>query len=115
MDRYQYLILMGLCLFLTLPLELVLGARVWRSPRRLAAAVLPVAAVFVVWDVIAVARGHWRFSEKLTTGVEILPGFPVDELAFFVAIPICALLTLEAVRNVLTRFGGEAGGGGGSS
>ena len=105
MDRYQYLILMSLCLLLTLPLEFVLGARVWRRPRRLLAALLPTAAIFIVWDVIAVARDHWSFSDRLTTGWEILPGFPVDEVLFFVAIPICALLTLEAVRNVLDRFG----------
>ncbi len=102
MDRFQYLILMGLCLLLTLPLEFVLGARVWRQPRRLLAALLPPAAIFIAWDLIAVARGHWRFSERLTTGWEILPDFPVDEVVFFLAVPICALLTLEAVRNVLT-------------
>ena len=101
MDRYQYLILMGLCLLLTLPLELLFRARVWRRPRRLLAAVAPTAAVFVAWDLVAIARGHWRFNPRLTTGFEVLPGLPVDELAFFVAIPICGLLTLEAVRNVL--------------
>lgn len=101
MDRFQYLILLGLCMLITLPLELVLGARVWRRPRRLLVALLPTAAVFLTWDAIAVARGHWSFSPRLTTGVEVLPGIPVDEVAFFVAIPICALLTLEAVRNVL--------------
>ncbi len=107
MDRYQYLILMGLCLVLTLPLELVLGARVWRRPRRLLFAVVPTAAVFVAWDLVAVARGHWSFSPRLTTGIEVMPGFPVDELAFFFAVPVCGLLTLEAVRNVLARFGKE--------
>ena len=101
MDRYQYLILMGLCLLLTLPLEFVFRARVWRRPRRLLAAVVPTAAVFVAWDVIAIARGHWTFSDRLTTGFEVLPGLPVDELVFFLAIPICGLLTLEAVRHVL--------------
>ena len=101
MDRYQYLILMGLCLLLTLPLELVFRARVWRRPRRLLAAVVPTAAVFVAWDLVAIARGHWTFNPRLTTGFEVLPGLPVDELAFFVAVPICGLLTLEAVRHVL--------------
>ncbi len=101
MDRYQYLILMGLCLLLTLPLEFVFRARVWRRPRRLLAAVVPTAVVFVAWDLVAIARGHWSFSPRLTTGFEVLPGLPIDELAFFVAIPICGLLTLEAVRNVL--------------
>ena len=107
MDRFQYLILMGICLLLTLPLELVLGARVWRQPRRLAAAVLPVAAIFIGWDLIAVYRDHWRFSDKLTTGWEVLPDFPVDEIVFFLAIPVCALLTLEAVRNVLSWIEGR--------
>ena len=107
MDRYQYLILMGLCLLATLPLEFVLGARVWRRPRRLLAALVPTAAIFVVWDVIAVARDHWGFNPKYTTGWDVLPNFPVDEVMFFVAVPICALLTLEAVRSVLRRFGKE--------
>ena len=107
MDRYQYLILMGLCLLLTLPLEFVLGARVWRQPRRLLAALVPTAAIFIVWDVIAVARDHWRFNPEYTTGWNVLPDFPIDEVMFFVAVPICALLTLEAVRSVLRRFGKE--------
>ena len=47
-DRFQYLGLMIACLVLTLPLELVIGARVWRRPARLARAVLPVAAGFIV-------------------------------------------------------------------
>lgn len=101
MDRYQYLILMALCLLLTLPLEFVFRARVWRRPRRLLHALVPTVVVFGVWDLVAIARDHWRFSERLTTGFEILPGFPVDELVFFVAVPICGLLTLEAVRHAL--------------
>lgn len=105
MDRYQYLILMGLCLLLTLPLEFLLGARVWRQPRRLLFALVPVATVLLVWDMIAVARGHWGFNPKYTTGWNVLPGIPVDEVVFFLAVPICGLLTLEAVRNVLARFG----------
>lgn len=101
MDRYQYVILMGLCLVGTLPLEFLFRARVWRRPRRMLAAVAPTVAIFVAWDLVAIARDHWTFSETLTTGTEILPGFPVDELLFFVAIPIVGLLTLEAVRNTL--------------
>jgi hypothetical protein len=41
MDRFQYLALMIACLVLTLPLEFVLGARVWRRPARTAKAVAP--------------------------------------------------------------------------
>ena len=55
MDRWQYLIVLGACLLITAPLE-VLRQGVYRQARRAAFAVLPVAAVFVVWDAVAIAR-----------------------------------------------------------
>jgi len=102
-DRYQYLLLMGLCLVITLPLEFVFGARVWRRPRRLAAAMALPVALFVVWDVVAIARHHWGYNPRYVTGWNLPFDLPVEELAFFLVIPICSLLTLEAVRRVLGR------------
>jgi lycopene cyclase domain-containing protein len=58
MDRYQYLFVLGACLVITAPLELF-GSGVYRRARRAAAAILPVAAVFVVWDLIAIAADIW--------------------------------------------------------
>jgi len=101
MDRYQYLILMGLCLVLTLPLEFVFRARVWRRPARLVRALWPPLVVFVVWDLVAIARGHWTYSSRYTTGWTLPGALPVEEVVFFVVIPICGLLTYEAVRRVL--------------
>jgi lycopene cyclase domain-containing protein len=102
MDRYQYLLLMGACVLVTLPLEFVFGARVWRRPRRLLAALWLPAVLFSAWDVGAIWRDHWRYSARYTTGW-LLPGrFPFEELVFFVVIPVCGLLTLEAVRSLLT-------------
>ncbi|MGB8021923.1 MAG: lycopene cyclase domain-containing protein [Candidatus Nanopelagicales bacterium] len=93
----EYLALMLGCLLATLPLEFVLGARVYRRPRRLALAVLPVATVFVVWDLVAIRREHWWFDPGSTTGVVLPGGLPLEELVFFVVIPACAVLTYEAV------------------
>ena len=102
-DRFQYLILMGLCLVITLPLEFLFGARVWRRPRRLAAAMGIPLVIFLVWDVIAIARDHWEYNPRYVTGWELPFDLPVEELSFFLLIPICSLLTLEAVRLVLRR------------
>ena len=102
-DRFQYLILMGLCVLITLPLEFLFGARVWRRPRRLVAAMGIPVAIFVVWDLIAISRDHWDFNPDYVTGWELPFNLPVEELTFFLVIPICSLLTLEAVRRVLDR------------
>jgi lycopene beta-cyclase len=99
----QYLLVLGVCLAVTLPLEFVIGARVWRRPRRLVAAVLPPAVLFLVWDFWAAAEGHWRFNPALTTDLRLPFGVPIDEVLFFVVVPICGLLTLEAVRTITRR------------
>ena len=101
-DAYHYLILMGACLALTAPLE-VFGDGVYRQLRRTAAAILPVAAVFVLWDAAAIAAGHWTFDPAQVTGVRLPGRVPLDEVLFFLAVPVCAILGFEAVRRVLDR------------
>ena len=100
-DRYQYLLLMAGCLLITLPLEFVLRARVYRRPVRLLAALLPVVIVFSVWDVVGIVRDHWTYAPEYTTGILLPLEMPLEELVFFVVIPICGLLTYEAVGTVL--------------
>jgi lycopene cyclase domain-containing protein len=101
-DHYQYLILMGGCLILTAPLE-IFGAGVYRRPRRTAAAILPVAALFVVWDLLAILGGVWSYNPDYVTGFHI-GVFPVEELLFFIVIPLCGLLTYSAVSTILAWF-----------
>jgi lycopene cyclase domain-containing protein len=103
MRSFQYLTVLAVCIVVTLPLEVIVGARVWRRPRRLARAVLPPLAVFLAWDLWAAAAGHWRFNPALTTDLRLPYGVPVDEVLFFVVVPICGLLTLEAVRSLSKR------------
>ena len=97
--RAAYLVVLAVCLVATLPLELVLHARVYSRPRRLVLTLLPVVAVFVGWDVLAIRAGHWGYDPRQTTGVRF-GNLPLEELAFFLVIPICSILTLEAVRAV---------------
>lgn len=108
MQHWLYLGLMAGCLLITLPLEFVFGARVYRRPRRMLTAVVPVVVFFVVWDLIAISRDHWHFNPAYTTGVFLPGGIPIEEVVFFVVIPICGLLTYEAVGNVLSHVRSRA-------
>ncbi len=107
MDRYQYLLLMAACAFGTLPLEFVFRARVYRRPRRLLGALALPLGAFLLWDAVAIARHHWRFNGRYVTGWELPFSVPVEELVFFVVIPICALLTFETCGYVLGRTRGR--------
>ena len=101
MSAFEYLLLMGACVLITLPLELFFQARVYRRWATALWALVPVILVFSLWDVIAIARDHWTYNPRFVTGIR-LGDLPLEELVFFIVIPLCALLSYEAVGTVLT-------------
>src|SRR5680860_159942 len=74
----EYLVLLGVCLLVTLPLELMLGVGVYRQTRRLLASLSCVAAIFVTWDLLGARLGHWDYNRAYLSGVRLL-GLPLEE------------------------------------
>jgi lycopene cyclase domain-containing protein len=103
MDRWQYLIVLAACLAITLPLE-IFGDGVYRQPWRVVRAVLPVAAVFLVWDEVAIGAHVWTYNPAYIIGANIPFRMPIEEVLFFLVIPVCGLLTYSAVTALLERF-----------
>jgi lycopene cyclase domain-containing protein len=92
-----YLAVMAGCLVVTLPLELVLRARVYARWRRLLLTLVPVLVVFLTWDAVAIHAHDWSYRHL--TGLRI-GDLPIEEIVFFLVVPVCSLLTLEAVRRL---------------
>lgn len=93
-----YVGILAACLLGTAPLEFLVRVGVYRQWGRLVATVLPVAVVFSVWDVLEIHAGAWSYDGAYLVGVTLPGSLPLEELLFFLVIPICAVLTLEAVR-----------------
>lgn len=100
-DQWQYLLVMAGCLAVTFPLEF-LGAGVYRALARTARAVLPVALIYLLWDAAAISADVWTFNPRYVIGVA-LAGVPLEEIVFFVVVPLCALLTYQAVEALVSR------------
>jgi lycopene cyclase domain-containing protein len=98
MTHLSYLMILAGCLGGSGSLEFLLHTGVFRQWRRLAAAVLPVAIVGTCWDRYAISRGQWSFDERYMTGLSVA-GVPIEEILFFLVVPCCAVLTIEAVRQ----------------
>ena len=103
-DSWQYLLLLGGCLLITLPLEL-LGEGVYRQPKRLLRAMTPVVTVFLIWDAIAISLHVWSYNPRYVSGIDV-PFMPLEELLFFIVIPLCGLLTYNAVTSILAILRG---------
>lgn len=69
--------------------------------------VLIAAIPFVIWDLVAVGNGYWRFNPRYTTPARVA-GLPWEELLFFLLIPQSSLLIWVAfvryshIREILT-------------
>jgi lycopene cyclase domain-containing protein len=103
MDRWQYLIVLAACLVITAPLELF-GAGVYRQPWRTVKSIAPVALAFLLWDLVAIATHVWTYNPLYITGFQLPGRIPIEEVLFFVVIPLCGLLTYNAVNAMLERF-----------
>jgi len=99
-SHLAYLGVLAFVLVGTAWLEVLLRTRVYARWRRLLPPLAPVRGVFSFWAPYAIASGHWTFDPERTTGVLFPGGLPLDEVLFFVVVPIASLLTLEAVRSV---------------
>ena len=100
MSHLAYIGVLAFALLGTAWLEVFLRTRVYSRWHRLSLAVAPVVVMFVMWDLYAIAQNHWTFDPERTTGIVLPGGLPIDEVLFFIVIPIASVLTLEAVRSV---------------
>ncbi|WP_213455121.1 lycopene cyclase domain-containing protein [Rhizomonospora bruguierae] len=107
MGHLTYLGVLAGCLVAALWLEPVLRVNVLRRWRRLLLTLLPVILLFGLWDLAAVAAGHWSFDPAQVSGVRLPGGLPLEEVLFFAVVPACAILGFEATRAVLRRPAGD--------
>lgn len=87
-----------LAVVLASALAIMKAAKLKIDLARFARAVLPVAALFMLWDVAAVSLGHWQFGLQHMIGI-VIYNQPVEELAFFLVIPFIYVVIWEACKK----------------
>lgn len=97
LQNWAYVAMLAFCLAGTLPLVPAFRLRVLRQPRRLLLTIALAGTPFLVWDLWATHVGHWWFDEEQTLPWRVA-GLPLEEVGFFVVIPLVSVLTLEGVR-----------------
>ena len=102
LPHWAYVAMLAFCLAGTLPLVPAFRLSVLRQPRRLALTVVLAGTPFLLWDLYATHAGHWWFDAGQTLPPR-LAGLPLEEVGFFVVIPVVSVLTFEAVKVARRR------------
>jgi len=89
-----------LVLFLALIVPVIFAAdrrlRLYRQCKNLVRAILYPSVPFILWDMLATARGHWYFNDKYLVGLP-LGNLPIEEYLFYLVIGFVAVYTYEVV------------------
>ena len=112
MLKFGYLAMIAFTVVGSFWLEIFLKVGVLRRIKRALFSILPIATIFIIWDLYAISRGHWHFDSEQILGVKSPGGIPLEELLFFTVVPLAAIMTIEAVgvvkrRNKKWVFGDE--------
>lgn len=102
LPHWSYVGMLVFCLIGTLPLIVAFRLRVLQQPARLLLAILLGGLPFLLWDLYATHVGHWTFDADQTLRWRVA-GLPLEEIGFFVVIPLASVLTYESVRVVRSR------------
>jgi lycopene beta-cyclase len=102
--KAEYFILLGLIIIFPLVLSFDAKLGLYRQWRALGLAIIGMSLPFWIWDIVAVARGHWWFSQQYTVGLQLL-GLPVEEWLFFPIVGFVSIFTWESARYFRGRRG----------
>lgn len=72
---------------------------IYRRWRSLLLTFLGVLLIFGIWDVVAVARGHWYFNPSKVWTARFY-GLPIEEIIFFIAVPFYCIVAWETLRYI---------------
>lgn len=104
MLKWSYMAMLAFTIVGSFWLEVFLKVRVLARWQRWLKSIAPIAALFILWDAYAIARGHWRFDRKQILGLYGPFHIPIEEYLFFLIVPIAAIMSLEAVRKVKKQW-----------
>jgi lycopene cyclase domain-containing protein len=100
MEKYGYVAMILFTIVGSFWLEVVFKVGVLRRWKRAFSSILPISMIFIGWDAYAIKCGHWFFDRNQILGIFGPFGIPIEEYAFFIFVPVAALMTIEAVVKV---------------
>lgn len=89
-------------IIISIPLLLTFAPKVYfyRRIKSLFFSILVISTLFIIWDVLATARGDWIFNHKYVGGFQIF-GLPLEEILFFFTVPYSCIFLYETFRTYL--------------
>lgn len=100
MSHISYLAVIAFVLICAIGVNLGFGLRIGRQWRELLLTELAILVIYLSWDSWAIAKKSWFFDARQIVNVDPLPKVPIEEVLFFIIVPLMIILTYQALLKL---------------
>ena len=103
MAKFNYLLVLAFIATCAIFIALVFGIRVKKFWRLFLITDFSILVIYLIWDYWAISKKNWYFDESQILGIKIFGIIPIEEILFFMIVPLTSLLTYLALKK-LTKW-----------
>jgi lycopene cyclase domain-containing protein len=102
-NHFSYLLVIAFIALCALGVNFGFRLKLGKYWRELLQTEIAILAIYLTWDTWAIAKKSWFFDRHQIVNVDVLPKVPLEELLFFLVVPVMTVLTYKALLK-LTKW-----------
>lgn len=100
MTHLSYLAVIAFVTICALGINLGFGLRIGKRWRELILTESAIVIIYLSWDTWAIAKKNWFFDTHQIVNINVLPKVPLEELLFFIVVPLTIILSYQALLKL---------------
>ena len=105
MAHYHYALVLLFVAICAVSVNLGFRLRITHLWRIFLATDAAILLIYTAWDIWAVENHNWRFDSAQILGLRIFAGLPIEEILFFIVVPLMTVLTYLALSKITKKYG----------
>jgi lycopene cyclase domain-containing protein len=100
MSHLSYLAVIAAVLICAFGVNLGFRLRISKRWRELLLTEIAILVAYLSWDTWAIAKKSWFFDPHQILNFDLLPKVPVEEVLFFITVPLMVILSYQALLKL---------------
>lgn len=100
MTHLSYLAVIAFVTICALGINWGFGLRIGKRWRELILTESAIVIIYLSWDTWAIAKKNWFFDTHQIVNINVLPKVPLEELLFFIVVPLTIILSYQALLKL---------------
>jgi lycopene cyclase domain-containing protein len=100
MTHLSYLAVIAFVALCAFGINLGFALRIGKRWRELLLTQFAIVIIYLSWDTWAIAKKNWFFDTHQIVNINVLPKVPLEELLFFIVVPLTIILSYQALLKL---------------